>query len=135
MKKMKLDERIRTDLGPGEGLLGFFVAQIPFKFWWFFLVGPIAVLGIKTYYIAASDKGMHFYGMNIVGQIEQHDYFPYDAIRVLEMKSGWMQMPLRFEFKNHNELKVRAQRKGAKTVPKLTDDLINTLKEKLKVRC
>lgn len=134
MTTTELEDRIRQDLEPGDDLLGFFLGQIPFKFWWFLLVGPIAVLGMKTYYIAASQRGMHFYRMNIIGQIEQHDYFNYDAIRVLEIKSGMLQLPLRFEFKNHNELKVRAQKKGAKKIPKLTDELIETLKGKLKVR-
>ena len=59
MHKDKALEHIKQKLSSKEDLIGFFYAQKPPKFWLFFIIGPLAMLSIRHYFVAVTNTGIH----------------------------------------------------------------------------
>lgn len=122
---------IQNHLSPEERLIGFFAAQRPMKFWLFFLIGPLAALSAKAYYLGVTDKGVHFHALNLLGKFSQHDFFAYDEIANVKIGSGMLQIPMKFTFKNGRKLTVRAQKKGLDRVAKIDEQALAALKQNI----
>lgn len=121
MRKEQAEEHIRLTLQPGDDLVGFFQAVTPINFGMFFLIGPLAALTMKQYYVAATRKGMYFHRLNMLGKFKDFDYFSFDEITGVRFGKGVMQRPLRLQFANGRTLKLKALLKGVEKVAKLTD--------------
>ncbi len=80
MHKDKASEHIKQNLSSNEDLIGFFYAQKLPKFWLYFLIGPLSFLAIKFYFVAVTNKGIHFHMLNMLGKFSQHDFFSYNEI-------------------------------------------------------
>ncbi|MBL4587235.1 MAG: hypothetical protein JKX84_09300 [Flavobacteriales bacterium] len=120
MKKEQAKEHIRTTFREGESLVGFFISMQRMKFWLLILLGPLIALTMRHYYVAVSDKGVHFYRLTMLGKFsDNHDFFSYAEITSIRIKKGFIQRPLHFQFSNGRTLKLRAQLKGVKSVAKL----------------
>jgi len=75
MNKEAAKAHILKNLMSGDSLVGFFIAQQPFKLWLFFIIGPLAVFSMKQYFIAVTQKGIHFHRLNLLGKFASDDFF------------------------------------------------------------
>lgn len=119
MKKEKVEQHITAILGENETLESYFLAQELHRRW-FLLLGPLAALTLRSYYIAVTSEGVHFHRVDLRDRIAMSDFFSYSEITAVNVKGGMLQKPLRFSFSNGRTLKVKAQVKGVASVPKLT---------------
>ncbi len=120
MKKEEAQTHIELHLTEGDSLISFFQAVQPFKIWLFFLIGPLAVFSMKTYFMAVTKKGLYFHRLNLLGKFSGMDFFPFDEIESVAIGKGILQRPMRFQFRNGRKLKVSAQLKGVEKIAKLT---------------
>ncbi len=111
-------EIIAPSLTPEEQLVGFFQASYQPSNWWYFLIGPLMFFGMRVYYVAVTDLGVHFHKLNFWGKPESHDFFSYAEISSMKVGGGFLQAPLHFVFTNDRKLKLSAQLKGAASIPK-----------------
>lgn len=123
MKKDKVENHIIEYLNSGETLTGFFFAQKMYNFWLYMLVGIFAMFSIKQMYVALTNKGVHFFFVNLLGGFANHDFFSFSEIETVSFGKGFMQRPVEFRFSNGRKLKIKAQLKGAKTIAKITDEI------------
>jgi len=123
MKKEKAQEHIVSNLADNDSLVGFFYAQQPFKIWLFFIIGPLAVLSMKYYFIAVTTKGVHFHRLNILGKFADNDFFKFAEIENVKIGKGIVQRPMKFNFNNGRSIKIKAQLKGVERVAKLTENI------------
>ena len=123
MKKERAQEQIVSNLADNDSLVGFFYAQQPFKIWLFFIIGPLAVLSIKYYFIAVTTKGVHFHRLNILGKFADNDFFKFAEIENVKIGKGIVQRPMKFNFNNGRSIKIKAQLKGVERVAKLTENI------------
>ncbi len=133
MHKDKALEHIKQKLSSKEDLIGFFYAQKPPKFWLFFIIGPLAMLSIRHYFVAVTNTGIHFYKLNMMGKFSQHDFFSYNEIEKIKIKKGTLTLPLIFFFSNGTKLKLKAQKKGLERVAKLEEKTLEYMKKNIKV--
>lgn len=123
MNKEEAKGYIAKRLSTGDELVGFFTAQGPFPIWWFLLLGPLGALFLKTYYVAVTNKGINFYRLSLMGKFKDDgDYFGFDEIESVKIKSGMMQRPMIFTLNNARKVKIKAQLKGLERVAKLTEE-------------
>lgn len=122
MKKEQAQEHIELHLTDGDSLISFFQAIQPFKIWLFFLIGPLAVLSMKTYFLAVTKKGLYFHRVNLLGKFSGMDFFAFDEIENVAIGKGILQRPMKFRFRNGRTLKVKAQLKGVEKIAKLTTE-------------
>lgn len=123
MKKEEAQTYIIKHLSIGDELVGFFSAQGPFPIWWFLLLGPLGVLFLKSYFIAVTKNGINFYRLSLMGKFKDDgDFFTFDEIENVKIKSGMMQRPMIFTLKNAGKVKIKAQLKGLERVAKLTEE-------------
>ncbi len=120
MNKDQAYEYIKNTIEIDDNLIGFFIAQKPFSLLWFFIIGPLAVLTMKTYYVAVSKQGAYFYRLNLMGKPANVDFMSFDEIESIKIGKGMLQRPMLYRFKNGKKLKLKAQLKGAKNVAVLT---------------
>lgn len=130
MNKEKTREYLRTFLTSEDYMIGFFNASRPVNIIWFFLIGPLAVFGIKSYYVAVSNQGVNFHGLNFLGKFSHNDFFPYEEIESVEIGNGIFQIPMRYKFSNGRKIKLNAQKRGSKSVEKIDANTEMFLKEK-----
>jgi hypothetical protein len=123
MDKERAHEHIKRNLREHDSLIGFFQAIEPPKIWLFFLIGPLAALRMRMYFLAVTTKGLHFHRLNLLGKFKEHDYFDFCEIERVEVGKGVLQRPMKFHFKNNRKIKVKAQLKGVEKVAKLTADV------------
>ncbi|MCQ8119260.1 hypothetical protein [Methylomonas rosea] len=121
MTKEAAKEHILKNLTPGDSLVGFFIAQQPFKLWLFFIIGPLAVLSMKQYFIAVTQKGIHFHRLNLWGKFASDDFFAFNEIATVKIGKGMLQRPMKFTFKNGRNIYIKAQLKGVEKVAKLDE--------------
>jgi len=122
---------LKNNFSNGEELIGFFMAQRPFKIWLFFLIGPLAALSMKSYIIAVTNKGMHFQALNLIGKFSQHDFFDYNEIDSFSIGRGILQIPMKYMFTSGRKLKIKAQKKGRESVAKINDETLDFLKKNI----
>lgn len=131
MHKDKALAHIKKDLASEEELIGFFQAQGAFRLWLFFIIGPLAVLSLRQYFVAVTNKGIHFHLLNILGKFSQHDFFSYDEIKKIEIGKGMLQIPIKFFFEN-KKLKIKAQKKGFERVATVDEKTLDYIKNNVK---
>jgi hypothetical protein len=123
MNKEEAKRYIEERLSNSDKLVGYFIAQGPFPIWWFLLLGPFGALFLKTYYIAVTNNGINFYRLSLMGKFKDDgDFFGFDEIESVKIKSGMMQRPMIFTLGNARKVKIKAQLKGLERVAKLTDE-------------
>lgn len=132
MKKELAQQHIEQHLDEADNLIGFFFAVQPFKIWLFFLIGPLAVLSMKYYFVAVTDNGMTFHHLNWLGKFAANDHFAYDEIECVKIGKGWIQRPMKFKFINGRKLTLKATIKGVERVAKLTDSLQQHFQSRIK---
>lgn len=126
-KEQALKELIIPKLKPDEELIGFFQAQYTPSFWWALLIGPLLFAGVKFYFVAVSNTGLHLHKLTSFGKADTHNYFPWNEITKLKLSKGFLQAPLNLVFSNGRKLKLQAQLKGVKKLAKLDDKTKNYL--------
>ena len=99
----------------------------------YFLIGPLSTLGMKFYYIAVTNSGFHFHRLNMFNRIVEHDYFDFGEIKNIKIGKGFIQRPIYLTLSNGRRLKLKAQLKGAKSIPKLTPEIQKVIEDKLMV--
>lgn len=122
MNKETAKIHIEKNLKPDDSLVGFFLAQKPFKIWLFLFIGPFAAFSMKTYFIAVSKKGIYFHLLNMMGKFANNDFFEYSEIESVKIGKGMLQCPMSFKFRNGRSINIRAQLKGVDRVAKLTEE-------------
>ena len=122
MKKEKArDELILPKLQSGEELIGFFQAQYTPSWGWYFLIGPLFAFAIRIYFVAVTDKGIHYHKLTFFGKPDTSNYFTWNEIEKVKLSKGLLQAPLKFTFSNGRKLKLKAQLKGMEKIAKLDD--------------
>lgn len=129
--KEKIATLVQTKLSENEEVQGFFIAQYKPSIAWFLVVGPLYAAGMRQYYIAATDKGMHFHKLNVWGRPDTWDFLAYDEIERLSVGKGLMTCKLTFKFKNGRKLAVNALVKGHKNIPKFEDNLLSHIQGRI----
>lgn len=129
MHKHQAYEHIKQTLPEDQELIGFFIAQRCLQIWLFLLIGPLALLNQKAYFVAVTNKGVHFYGLNLLGKFSQHDFFTYDEIDSLKIGKGMLQIPMKYKFAGGKKLNIRAQKKGVDRVAKIDEATLEFLKK------
>ena len=132
MDKSKALVHVKENLTEADSLLGLFQATKPFKIWLFLILGPLAVLSVRTYIIAVSEQGIYFHRLNLMGKFTDFDFFTYNEINQVKFGKGWLQCPAAFLFFNDRRLYVKAQLKGVKKVAKLSGDLQRIIEQKIR---
>ncbi|MDP2491564.1 hypothetical protein Q8W38_19625 [Vibrio splendidus] len=123
MNKQDAKEFIEKNLNVDDTLVGFFQAIRPPKFWLFFLIGPLFVLSMRSYFVAVTEKGISFYRLSLLGKFNEHDFFEFSEIENVKIGNGLLQRPMIFTFTNNRKIKVKAQLKGVGKVAKLLPDV------------
>ena len=88
---------------------------------------------MKHYFVAATNTGIHFHKLNMMGKFSQHDFFPYNEIEKIKIKKGTLTLPRIFFFSNGTELVLKAQKKGLERVAKLEEKTLEYMKKNIKV--
>jgi hypothetical protein len=119
-------EQIKNDfilprLKQGEELIGFFQASYTPSIGWFFLIGPLMFLGMRIYYVAVTNQGIHLHKLSFFDKPETYNFFPYAEISKIKLGKGFLQAPLQMVFSNSRKLTLKAQLKGVEKVAKLDD--------------
>ncbi|GEM_PF-7058992 len=131
MKKNDVKQLISNHLKQNESFVGCFVAMYRPSLWWSLLIGPFLFLGMKNYVVGISDQGMHIILLNFLGKPDQHNFLNFSEIRSFHSSKGFLQIPLKFEFKNGRILKIRAQRKGIDSIAKISEEILEYLRKKI----
>ena len=98
MKKEKArDELIIPKLQSGEELIGFFQAQYTPSWGWYFLIGPLFAFAIRIYFVAVTDKGIHYHKLTFFGKPDTSNYFTWNEIEKVKLSKGLLQAPLKFK--------------------------------------
>lgn len=133
MKKEDARQHIEQHLEPGDSLVGFFQAIQPFKWWLFFLIGPLGVLSMKFYFVAVTQKGITFHRLNLLGKFAGQDSFAFEDIESVKIGKGILQRPMKFLFKNGRKLYVKGQLKGVEKIAKLDEATQRFIEEHVRV--
>lgn len=128
MKKDEVRQRLSSELSDGEQMVGLFQAMTPLNIPLFLILGPLIALTIRQYFVALTDRGIHFQKTNLFGKLTQRDFFPYEEIMSARIGKGIMQVPMKYVFSNGRKLKLNAQRKGVKRVAKIDDEMIQYIR-------
>jgi len=123
MNKQDAREYIEKNLNVDDTLVGFFQAIRPPKIWLFFLIGPLFILSMRSYFVAVTEKGISFYRLSLLGKFKEHDFFEFSEIENVKIGKGLLQRPMIFTFTNNRKIKVKAQLKGVEKVAKLLPDV------------
>jgi len=110
LKSGKSIKILKSAIENGEELLyGFTGIRRP-NIGTYFLLGPMASFGARTYYVGITDKAVYFYMMNLIGIVEQADRFEYDEITSLDCRQGLLTYTMEFVFFNKRELRISVSR-------------------------
>lgn len=131
MNKQKAKEYIEQNLNDDDTLVGFFQAISPPKIWLLFLIGPLFVLSMRSYFLAVTEKGIFFYKLSLLGKFKEHDFFEFSEIESVKIGKGLLQRPMKFVFKNNRKIKVKAQLKGVEKLAKLLPDVQQYIENKI----
>jgi len=128
LAKIEIEKHMQND----ESLVGFFMAVKRPPFLLFFLMGPLASLGFRTYVVGVTNLGIHFHKLDIWGKFSQHDFFAFNEIKDIRVGKGYLQTPIKYTFVNGEKLKIFAQKKGVEKIAKISDNVIIYLNEHIK---
>jgi len=131
MNNEQAQEHIKQKLKEGDTLIGFFQAVSPPKLWMFFIIGPLATLSTRMYFLAVTEKGLYFHKWSLIGNFKSYDFFEFDEIENVKIGKGILQRPMRFHFKNDRKIKVKAPLKGHKKLAKMTLDVQNYIENRI----
>ncbi|VVS95516.1 hypothetical protein [Desulfoluna spongiiphila] len=123
MNKEQAQEHIESCLKENESLVGFFQAMELPKFWLYFIIGPLAAISLKTYFLGVTETGLYFHKLSLLGKFNNYDFFRFDEIESVKIGKGFMQRPMTFRFKNNRKIKIKAQLKGVEKVAKMSTDV------------
>jgi hypothetical protein len=87
----------------------------------FFIIGPLAILSTKTYFVAVTTKGVYFHRLNLFGKFAGIDFFEFGEIENVKMGIGMIQRPMKFQFKNARNIKFYPMLRGGNKKAKLTE--------------
>lgn len=121
MNKENAQKYIQDHLNENDSLIGFFMAVQPPKIWLFLLIGPLAILSMRNYFVAVTEKGIYLHKLTFLGKFSNCDFFSFNEIESVKIGKGLLQRPITFKFKNSRELMLKAQLKGTDKVAKITD--------------
>ncbi len=119
-EKIKIDfilPRLKQD----EELVGFFQAAYMPSSGWLLLVGPLMLLGMRVYYVAVTNQGLHLHKLSFFGKPDTYNFFPYAEISKMKLGNGFLQAPLQLAFTNGRKLTLKVQLRGVDKVAKLDD--------------
>jgi hypothetical protein len=120
--KREAEAFIKSNLMAGDLLIGIFLAQSEFKKWLVFVLGPFALLTVKYYIVAVTERGINFYRLNRLKSTFIGNYFiTFGEIENVKIGKGVLAKTMSFKFKNGKEMRIRAQVKGIERVAALTD--------------
>ena len=131
MKKELVHEHIEKNMEPNDTLIGFFYAISPPKLALFFLIGPLAGLCMRIYFLAVTEKGLYFHKLNMIGKFKECDFFEFNEIEKVKIGKGFLQRPLNFYFKNKRKIKLKAQLKGSNKVALITPEIQSYIESKV----
>lgn len=131
MNKEQAQGYIQQNLKENDILIGFFQAVSPPKIWMFFLLGPLAILSMRMYFLAVTEKGIYFYKLNFLGKFKDCDFFEFDEIENVKIGKGILQRPMNFNFKNNRKIKLKAQLKGHDKIAKVTADVQGYIEDRV----
>ena len=117
---------VKSEITVGEELVNFFGARTPVKLWLFFFIGPLSVLFVTGYFLAITDRGVHFYRLkkqmfSAKLNIANHDFFSWNEIDKVKVGRGLIQATVKFKFSNGKKIKLKCQVGGLKHIPKLDE--------------
>lgn len=131
MNKEKVLTYIKQHLSSKEDFIGFFQAQKKPGLWLYFMIGPLSLLAIRAYFIAVTDKGIHFHRLNFFGKFSGHDFFSFEEITKIKTRKGMIKLPIVFFFSNGRKLKIKALKKGRKNVARIEDSTLDYIKKRI----
>jgi hypothetical protein len=131
MNKEQAQVYIQKNVKEDDTLIGFFQAISPPKIWMFFVLGPLAILSMRMYFLAVTERGIYFYKLSLLGKFKDCDFFEFDEIENVKIGKGILQRPMKFHFKNNRKIKVKAQLKGHKKVAKVTADVQSYIENRI----
>lgn len=131
MRKERARHHIDEHLEPGDSVVGFFQATRWPRIWVFFLLGPLAMLGLRILFIAVSQRGVYFHRVSHIDRFEGHDFFRFDEISACDVGRGFLNKRVRFLFNNNRRLRVLAQFRGADRVARLSPEVQEYLMQRV----
>ncbi len=131
MNKEQAQVYIQQNVKEDDILIGFFQAISPPKIWMFFVLGPLAILSMRMYFLAVTERGIYFYKLSLLGKFKDCDFFEFDEIENVKIGKGILQRPMKFHFKNNRKIKVKAQLKGHNKVAKVTADVQSYIENRI----
>jgi hypothetical protein len=77
----------------------------------YFLAGAFAAFTQKNYIVAATNKGIHLYGLTILVKPKDYSFVPFSAIKNVTIKDGMFgQKKIEIEFKQGGKLNIKANK-------------------------
>jgi hypothetical protein len=129
-KEQFKNDFILPNLKQGEELIGFFQATYTPSLWWVILIGPLIYMGMRNYYVAVTNLGIHLYKLNFFGKLDTYNFFYYTEISEIKISKGFLQATLKLVFSNGRKLALKAQLKGPESAAKLDDQTVEFLLSK-----
>lgn len=106
--KEKLSKIANSDLTQDEKLIGYFWGSNRVKIIWYFIAGPFAAFGFRSYVVAVTDKAVHFHLLELISQKINTDIFTFDEIDNFSMGQSTLLIrpEITFYFKNGNQISL-----------------------------
>jgi len=134
MKIEDLRQKIINDIGEDEEFIGVFQGMRAMKIWLFFIIGPLAALSTKQFYVVITNKTLHFHSPVMFTSKFDHCIVRYDDIEHITYGKGWLSRPITFVLENGRKLTINAQVKGVEKVMKISEEMIAFLQQKVDTR-
>lgn len=136
--KEKLNKIANSDLAQSENLIGCFGGVSRVRIIWYFIAGPFAAFGFRSYLVAVTDKSVHFHLLGLINQKINTDVFSFDEIDYFSIgQSTFLIRPeITFYFKNGNKISLNvALHPGMLNQETyLNEQIMNYLKSNIKER-
>jgi len=132
LRKEIVEKHILENLAEGDKLVGFFSGISSPKFWWYLLIGPLAHLRTKTYFVAVSNRGVYFNPLILFNKFGAIDFFEFEDIKNVKIAKGFIQRSFLFQFKNGRKLKIQAPLFGKKGL-KIEEDVQKYIENNISV--
>lgn len=122
MNKIEFETQLlRPKLKQGEEIIGFFQAMNLPSIGLHLLVGILAALSTKTYYIAVTNQGIHVYQLTLLGKLDVYKFIAYSDITNIKIGTGFLQAPFEIILQSGEKVRVKAKIKGLEAIAKLDD--------------
>lgn len=120
-KEQVLSTLISPKLSEGEELVGFFQATYTPSIGWGVLFGALTSFGLRVYFVAITDKGMHLHKLTFFGKPGKYQFLPWNEVKDLKLGSGILAAPLRFNYSQDKSLKLKVLIKGVEKAAKMDE--------------